>query len=156
MPVWYGSWTPFNMQPRPIRSYKDLAVWQRAIELLVAVNRVVRRIPLPERYDFGGQMRRAALSVSANIAEGFGRDHLGDYLRSLPAARGSLFEIESDLLALRALCLIPERELEPVTSLANQVGRMLTTQARRLRARNRGKARPRAFFDHNPDLGPRT
>jgi four helix bundle protein len=100
MLVRLGALLAFNMQPGPIRSYKDLVVWQRAIELLVAVHCVVRGIPIPERYDFASQMRRAARSVSANIAEGFGRDHLGDYLRSLSAARGSLFEVESDLLAL--------------------------------------------------------
>lgn len=140
------------MQPGPVRSYKDLVVWQRAIELLVAVHRVVRRIPVPEQYDFGGQMRRAARSVSANIAERFGRDHLGDYLRSLSSARGSLFEVESDLLALRALALVPERELDPAISLTDQIGRMLTTQMKNLRAQPRNRARSRTFFDLGPEL----
>jgi four helix bundle protein len=148
-------WLVFNMQPGPVRSYKDLVVWQRAIELLVAVHHVARRIPVPERYDFGGQMRRAARSVSSNIAEGFGRDHLGDYLRSLSAARGSLFEVESDLLSLRALCLVPAGELEEAIALADEIGRMLTVQARKLRSRPGRGRRARAFFD-DEHLGPRT
>src|SRR5918999_2376250 len=118
-----------------IRTYQDLVVWQRAIQLLVAVNRIIHTIPAPERYDFAPQMRRAALSVSANIAEGFGRDHLGDFLRQLSVARGSVMEVESDLLALRALTLVPESELGPVISSANQIGRMLATHARGLRSR---------------------
>ncbi len=133
----------------PVRSYKDLVVWQRAIELVVAVHGVVRRIPVPERQDFAGQMRRAARSVSGNIAEGFGRDHLGDYLRSLSAARGSLFEVESDLLVLRSLSLVADGELDPALSLADEVGRMLTTQARNLRARRGRGRRPGTFFDED-------
>ena len=92
-------------------------------------------------------MRRAARSVSGNIAEGFGRDHLGDYLRSLSVARGSLFEVESDLLLLRALSLLPPGDLDAPLSLADEVGRMLTTQARNLRRRLRRGQRARTFFD---------
>jgi four helix bundle protein len=146
------------MQRRPpIRSYQDLIVWQKAIQLLVAVNRIIRRIPTPERYDFARQMRRAALSVSANIAEGFGRDHLGDFLRHLSIARASVMEVESDLLALRALSLVPERELGAVISSADQIGRMLATHARKLRSRSGARPGPRAFFHSelgtgNPEL----
>jgi four helix bundle protein len=129
-----------------IRSYQDLVVWQKAIQLLVAVSRIIRLIPGPERYDFAPQMRRAALSVSSNIAEGFGRDHLGDFLRQLSVARGSVMEVESDLLALRALSLVSESELGPVISSANQIGRMLATHARKLRSRADGRSSRRTFF----------
>jgi four helix bundle protein len=156
MPIRQRASLAFDMQPGPIRTYKDLVVWQRAIELVVAVHRLVGRIPVPERYDFASQMRRAARSVSANIAEGFGRDHLGDYLRSLSAARASVFELESDLLVLRALSLTAEDDLHPVTSLADQVGRMLTAQAKKLRARRGRKGQARTFFDDDHSLGPRT
>jgi four helix bundle protein len=136
----------------PIRSFQDLVVWQKAIQLLVEVDRIIRRIPVPERYDFAGQMRRAALSVSGNIAEGFGRDHLGDFLRHLSVARGSVMEVESDLIALRALSLVPQCELAPVISSANRIGRMLATHARRLRAR-RGGSTQRTFFQLEPGTG---
>jgi four helix bundle protein len=130
----------------PIRTYQDLVVWQKAIQLLVAVSRIIRRVPVPERYDFGGQMRRAALSISSNIAEGFGRDHLGDFLRQLSMARGSAMEVESDLLALRALSLVPRAELSPVLSLANEVIRMIASLARRLRSRSADRRGPPSFF----------
>jgi four helix bundle protein len=136
------------MQPgNPIRSYQELIVWQKAIQLLVETNRIIRRIPTPERYDFGPQMRRAALSVSANIAEGFGRDHLGDFLRSLSTARGSAMEVESDLLALRALALVPPAELSPVLALASEVIRMGASLARRLRSRSAAQRGPQSFFN---------
>ena len=135
------------MQRRPIRTYRDLDDWQLAVDLVVAVHRLVRRIPVPERYDFAGQMRGAARSVSANIAEGFGRDHLGDYLRSLAAARGSLFEVESDLYVLRALALVGDAELETPLSLTDRIGRMLTNHAKSLRKGSNGPRRPKTFFD---------
>jgi four helix bundle protein len=147
MPVGSDGLVVFNMQSTPIRSYKDLVVWQRAIQLLVDVNPIIRRIPTPERYDFGSQMRRAALSVSSGIAEGFGRDHLGDYLRLLSVSRGSVFEVESDLLALQALSLLPHGDLDPVIDSADQIGRMLASQSRKLRARYRRTGRAAAFFD---------
>ncbi len=140
----------------PIRSYRDLLVWQRAIEFLAAVDQVIRRMPAPERYGIGGQLREAARSVSANIAEGFGRHHLGDYLRRLSDARGSLMEAESDLYALRALGLVSEHELRQPMSLADEIGRMLTGLAKKLRARSPRRRGPPAFFDADPNLGPRT
>ena len=137
----------------PIRSYKDLIVWQRAIHLLVMVNRIIGQIPPPERHDFGRQMRRAALSVSANIAEGFGRDHLGDFLHHLSISRASVLEVESDLLAVRALALVPDRELEPAISSADQIGRMLASHSRSLRSRLRGRSNRPTFFDSRPSPG---
>ncbi len=144
------------MQARaPIRSFKDLIEWQRAIELLVAVSRIIAMIPVPERYDFGGGMRRAALSVSRNIAEGFGRDHLGDFLHHLSMSRGSVFEVQSDLHALRALLLVPDPELERVISLTDEIGRMLASHSRTLRSKSRGRSKPATFFDPPPELGTR-
>jgi four helix bundle protein len=130
-----------------IRSYQDLVIWQKAMQLVVGINKIIRQIPAPERYDFARQMRRAALSVPANIAEGFGRDHLGDFLRHLSIARGSVMESETYLLALRALSLVPERDLSPLLSLADEEGRMVASLARKLRSRNRAGRGPRAFFD---------
>jgi four helix bundle protein len=135
------------MHPRsPIRSFKDLAEWQRAIELAVAVRDIIRSVPLPERYDFD-QTRRAALSVSRNIAEGFGRDHLGDFLHHLSMSRGSVFEVESDLYALRALSLVPEQQLKPTIASAEKIGRMIASHARTLRSRLRGRSNRATFFD---------
>jgi four helix bundle protein len=138
----------------PIRTFTDLDEWQLAIKLVIAMRDVVRRIPLPERYDFD-QTRRAALSVSRNIAEGFGRDHLGDFLHHLSMARGSVFEVQADLHALRALALIPDSELEPVMVLADRIGRMLASHSRTLRSRLKTRSNRAAFFDLNRRRGTR-
>ena len=135
-----------------IRSFRDLIEWQRAIELAVAVRGIVRNIPFPEQYDFG-QTRRAALSVSRNIAEGFGRDHLGDFLHHLSMSRGSVFEVESDLYALRALALVPECDLKPAMSSADEIGRMLASHSRTLRSKMKRRSSRATFFDPRQELG---
>ena len=134
-------------QRGPVQNFKDLLDWQRAVELFVLVHGVVRRIPTPERYDFGSQMRRAARSVSANIAEGFGRDHLGDYLRSLSVARGSAMEVESDLLVLKAVDLVPVAELQSPISCADELARMIASHAKNLRSQFPKGSGPSTFFD---------
>jgi four helix bundle protein len=127
---------------RPVvRGYRDLIVWQKAMRLLVGTCRVIRRMPYPERDDLGRQMRRAAFSIPLNIAEGFGRDHLGDYLRNLSIARGEVAELETGLLAVRALSLAPISELQPLLALADEVSRMLAVLARKLRPRRDSRLR---------------
>ena len=130
----------------PIRTFRDLEDWQNAIQLAVRIRDIVRGIAVPERYDFN-QTRRAALSVSRNIAEGFGRDHLGDYLHHLSMSRASLFEVESDLRAMSALALVAECELEPAIAMTERLGRMLTSHSRRLRARLQPRSNSATFFN---------
>lgn len=140
------------MSKPPIRTFKDLEDWQLAIELAVRVRDLVRTIGLPERYDFS-QTRRAALSVSRNIAEGFGRDHLGDYLHHLSMSRASLFEVESDLHAMRALALVPDCDLESAMAATNRIGRMLTAHSRVLQTKLRSRSNRPTFFDPRREHG---
>jgi four helix bundle protein len=118
-----------------IRGYRDLIVWQKAMHLFVGTCRAIRKMPYPERDDIGRQMRRAALSIPSSIAEGYGRDHLGDFLRNLSIARGEVAELETDLLAVRALSLVPRSELQPLLALTDEVSRMLAVLSRKLRPR---------------------
>lgn len=81
-----------------IRSYRDLVAWQQAMDLAASVYKFTRDWPREELYGLTSQSRRAATSVAANIAEGYGRDNLGSYLQSLRIAQGSLKELETHLL----------------------------------------------------------
>ena len=80
-----------------IQSYRDLTVWQKAMELVVGCYKFVSNLPKNETYGLISQTQRAAVSIPANIAEGHGRDHLGDYLRHLSIANGSLMELETHI-----------------------------------------------------------
>lgn len=84
-----------------IRSYRDLVAWQQAVELAASVYSLSRSWPREELYGLTSQARRAAASISANIAEGYGRDNLGSYLQFLRIAQGSLKELETHLLVAK-------------------------------------------------------
>jgi four helix bundle protein len=83
------------------QSFKNLVVWQRAIELTVAVYSLTSKFPDSERFGLTNQMRRAAASVSSNIAEGYGRATKGEYVQFLGHARGSGSEVETQIVIAR-------------------------------------------------------
>ena len=120
-----------------IQSFRDLRAWQVAMDLFVATHQLCKKLPREERYELASQLRRAAGAVSANIAEGSGRTHLGDYLRHLSIARGSVREVESHLEAVRRLGYVSADELTPVVDLADHGSRALLVLMRRLGARDR-------------------
>jgi four helix bundle protein len=87
-----------DYQKGVIRSYRDLRVWQQAMDLAEACYRATRQFPREELYGMTSQIRRAAVSVAANIAEGHGRDSTGEFVQFLRVAQGSLKELETHLL----------------------------------------------------------
>lgn len=84
-------------------SFKNLAVWQRAIELTVAVYKLTAMFPDSERFGLINQLRRASVSVASNIAEGYGRSTKGEYVLFLGHARGSNSEVETQIVIAKAL-----------------------------------------------------
>lgn len=109
-----------------VRSYRDLVVWQRSSDLVIAVFRLVRQIPREERWGLGDQLRRSALSVPSNIAEGHARGTRPEFSRFVSIALGSLAELETQLDILRRLELVPIDALDRLVLEAGEVGRMLT------------------------------
>jgi len=89
-----------------IRDYKDLEAWQEAIELCADIYRLVERLPQREQYGLCSQMCRAAVSIPANIAEGYGRGSRDDYARFVRVARGSAAELETHLILAEKLGLL--------------------------------------------------
>jgi four helix bundle protein len=118
-----------------VKSHKDLLVWQKSMDLVVGSYNISKRLPRSETYALASQIQRAAVSVPANIAEGHGRDHLGEYLHHLSIANGSLMELETHLLLVDRLSYLPLTELERALSLAAEVSRMLAGLSRKLRER---------------------
>ena len=118
-----------------VNSYRDLQVWQKAADLVVECYGLTKLLPKSETYGLASQIQRAAVSVPANIAEGHGREHLGDYLHHLSAATGSLMELETHLIIASKLAYLKERELEPVLLRTAEVSRMLAGLTKALRKR---------------------
>lgn len=106
-------------------SFKNLAVWQRAVELTVAVYKLTSTFPDTERFGLTNQLRRASVSVASNIAEGYGRSTKGEYLLFLGHARGSNSEVETQLVIAKALGFGSKQVLETTEQLCSEVGRML-------------------------------
>ncbi|HUO10015.1 MAG TPA: four helix bundle protein [Phycisphaerae bacterium] len=109
----------------PLRSYRDLQVWQDAMDLADMSYNVTDHFPSAERFGLTAQIRDAASSIPANIAEGYGRRHRGDYVRHLSIANGSLAELETHLLLSLRRRYIDEDRLDPLWDLAQRVGKML-------------------------------
>lgn len=116
-----------------IRDYRDLHVWQKAMDLVVECYRLTAFLPKSEIYGLSRQIQRAAVSVPANIAEGNGRVHRGEYVHHLSIANGSLLELETHLLIAQRLSFLEHQELLRAFDLTNEVGRMLAAMTKKLR-----------------------
>ena len=123
-------------RPISIRSYRDLEVWQAAVDLVVEVYRFSAAFPKCETYGLRSQLRAAAVSVPANIAEGHGRGHLGDYLHHLSVANGSLMELETHCIIAQRLSYAAE-DIPSLLKRAAEVGRMLAGLIRALKRHRR-------------------
>lgn len=117
----------------PIRDFRDLVVWQRAIELAAAVHDLLRVTPLRLTRGLSAQLVRSAESVSANIAEGHGRPSRAEYLHFCGVANGSLTECRSHLYTLEFARGVRNGHTARAMDLAEQVARMLAPLMSRLR-----------------------
>lgn len=114
-----------------IQSYRDLRVWQESMALVEAVYRLTKAYPKDEAYGLTAQMRRASVSIPANIAEGYGRENTGSYIQFLRIAQGSLKEVETHLLLLVRVALAPADGVELLVQ-ADIIGKMLRALIRSL------------------------
>ena len=106
-------------------SYRDLIVWQRAVQLSVATYRLTEGFPREELYGLASQLRRAGVSVASNIAEGWGRQSEGDYKRFLAIARGSNMELQTQLVISGELGFGDSAKRNITEQLSHEVGKML-------------------------------
>jgi four helix bundle protein len=120
-----------------IRDYRDLTVWQRAMDLGTECYSATKHFPKCETYGMTIQIRRAAVSIPSNIAEGNGRTMLGDYLRHLSIANGSLMELETQVQLARRFGYLSELQEIQLLSIGREVGRMLARLMVTLRDRRR-------------------
>ena len=119
-----------------VRSYRDLLVWQKAMDLVVESYRLAKMFPKNEAYGLASQLQRAAVSIPANIAEGHGREHLGDYLRYLSIGNGSLMELETHPLIAGRLEYLQPNQVETVLAQSGELSRILAGLTKKLRYRD--------------------
>ena len=116
-----------------IQSYRDLIAWQKAMDLVVGVYEVTRSWPKDEIYGLTNQVRRAAVSIPANVAEGKGRAGANEYHHHLSIAHGSLCELETQLQIAHRLGYLDETRLNPLLETSSEVGRIIQGIMRKLR-----------------------
>ena len=108
-----------------VRNYRELVVWKRSMELVVETYELVKHLPKEETYALSDQIRRAVVSIPSNIAEENGRASAKDYARFLSMARGSKYELETQLLICVELCYLTKEQLSKAMLLSDEIGRML-------------------------------
>jgi four helix bundle protein len=116
-----------------IRNYRDLLAWQKAMDLVEAVYRDTELFPAHEKFGLCQQLRRAAVSVPSNIAEGEGRSSRRDFANLLSIAHGSLREIETQVLIARRLNYFSDDAMQTLMDQCAEVGRVVAGLARTVR-----------------------
>ena len=120
----------------PINDYRDLEVWKRGRSLAKEIYLLTRRFPKEELYGMTSQMRRAATSIPANIAEGWGRHYTGEFIQFLRTSNGSRTELETHLMICSDIGLCTETEIQPLLQELTILGRQLVNLERSLARRS--------------------
>ncbi len=113
-------------------SYKDLVVWQKSMELVKEVYSLIRFLPKEERYALSDQMKRAVIAIPSNIAEGYGRNYRNDYIRFLNIARGSKYELETQIEICIMLGYISDAQAKTALAALCEIGKMLNAMIKML------------------------
>jgi four helix bundle protein len=121
-----------SIKLKPVKSYKDLLVWQRAMGMVEDVYALTRQFPPSEAFGLCAQLRRAALSIPSNVAEGNGYRRGRDYIRLLVVARASSHEIETQLLIAERLKFASSSDTQRILARNAEIGRMLSGLIRSL------------------------
>ena len=115
-----------------INDFKDLKIWQKGMDIAEKCYFLTKTFPKDELYGMVQQIRRSAVSIPANIAEGYGRRYTGEYLRFLNIAQGSINELETHLILSERVGLCEEKEIETIISLLTEESKMMITLIKKL------------------------
>jgi len=108
-------------------TYRELIVWQKSMLLVLSIYNETKSFPKEEVYALTSQIRRSAVSLPSNIAEGYGRNHSGDYVRFLQIASGSLYEFQTQLEISFQLGYISKEKFDEINSLSVEIEKMLSS-----------------------------
>ena len=108
----------------PIRNYRDLIIWQKSMTLVTEIYAITKAFPKEELFGLTSQIRRAAISIPSNIAEGYGRNSTGDYKRFLQIAVGSLYEMQTQLEIGYNLAFISKKVFDEKFKICIEIDKM--------------------------------
>jgi len=117
---------------KQVKTYRDLVVWQKSMALVTEIYKQTKSFPKDETYGLTSQMRRCAVSIPSNIAEGYGRNSTMDYIRFLRVAAGSLYELQTQIEIAFNLCYLSKVELDKMYESSREIERMLSSLTKKL------------------------
>ncbi|MBN2483752.1 MAG: four helix bundle protein [Candidatus Omnitrophica bacterium] len=119
-----------------IKDFKDLKVWQKAMEIVTNTYNMVKKFPQEELYALSSQMKRAVVSIPSNIAEGFQRKHPKEYIQFLNVASASSAELETQILIAKNLNYINEEQSDSLISEIRSLCKMISSLAKKIYSEN--------------------
>jgi len=125
-------------EDKKIRDYKDLLVWQKGMALVKRIYEITRTFPSDERFGLASQMRRAAVSIPSNIAEGQARHTRGEFVQFISHAEGSVAELDTQVLIAVNLDYCPTTTVQDVFLLIQELRKMLNALRRKLVSQGQG------------------
>jgi len=129
------------MEKTIIRTYHDLLIWKKAIDLVAMIYLHTKNFPNEETYGLKLQIRKCAVSIPSNIAEGYGRNSTNDYIRFLKISMGSLFELETQLYIAFNLEYIAKENYEKINENCKEIERMLSSLIKKLKLNHQNMTR---------------
>lgn len=115
-----------------MKTYRDLIVWKKSMELVTKIYQMTKTFPREEIYGLASQIRRCAISVPSNIAEGYGRKSTDDYLRFLQIAMSSLYELQTQIEIALNLKYLPDNKFQQIYESTREIERMLSSLIRKV------------------------
>lgn len=115
-----------------MKSYRDLVVWQKSMQISVLIYELIIKLPENEKYSLIPQIKRSTISIPSNISEGYGRNYKKDFSRFLQIARGSLYENQTQLELSLNLGFIEENDLKEIKELSLEIEKMLNSLIKKL------------------------
>ncbi len=120
-----------------MNTYRELLVWQKSMSLVTLIYKTSKGFPEIEKFGLSSQIRRCAISIPSNIAEGYGRNSLNDYIRFLNISRGSLYELQTQVEIAFNLKYIEKKEFEKVYENSREIERMMSSLIRKLKEKRK-------------------
>lgn len=115
-----------------MQSYRDLIVWKKSMLLVTSIYKLTEKFPDDEKFGLTSQIKRSAVSIPSNIAEGYGRNYRKDYSRFLQISRGSLYENQTQMEIAINLLFLNEEDLKEIKELSLEVEKMLNSLIKKL------------------------
>ncbi len=117
-----------------MKSYKEFTVWQKSMDLVILIYTKTSSFPKSELYSLTNQIRKCAISIPSNIAEGFGRYHKPDFIRFLTIAKGSLYELQTQLEISNGLEYLSTNDYKDIESQTIEIAKMLNSLIKKLKS----------------------